>query len=159
MKQQGVLRSESGLTLMELIIVLAIIAIIGAILAPNFLTATDKARLKSDIQSAKVIQAAIELYEAEHSEALNKAGATDASTFQSNILSTLQQYDYLKASQSDGQTDKAYWAYDSAAQFVKVNITACSDKIKSDIYHSLTPAEQNFVMGSGAVSSSTTTQN
>ena len=52
----------SRFTLIELIIVIAIIAIIGAILIPSFLNTTDRARLRSDVQSARVLQNAMELY-------------------------------------------------------------------------------------------------
>jgi|GEM_PF-5692754 len=56
------MKNTKGLTLMELIVVLAIIVIIGAIAVPVFLLTTDRARLRADIQSARVIQQARELY-------------------------------------------------------------------------------------------------
>ena len=59
------MKKNKGFTLMELTIVLAILAIIAVILVPAFLTTTDRARLRSDIQSARVIQNAIDLYRLE----------------------------------------------------------------------------------------------
>ena len=58
-------KNMSGLTLMELVIVLAIVAIIGAIVAPNLFGITDRARLRSDIQSTIILQNALDLYRLE----------------------------------------------------------------------------------------------
>jgi prepilin-type N-terminal cleavage/methylation domain-containing protein len=59
------MKKTKGLTLIEITIVLAIIAIVAAILIPVFLQTTDRARLRGDIQSAEVIQNAIDLYRVE----------------------------------------------------------------------------------------------
>ena len=137
--QHGLKRDERGLTLMELIIVLAVIAIIGAILAPNFLSATDKARLKSDIESAGVIQTAIDTYNAEQSTPIA------SSDTMANIIKTLKDNGYLSAAaDSLPQTDKAVWVY-GAEGVVKLNIYECQPKIKGDVYNSLTAKEQSAV--------------
>ena len=139
--QLGFKRDERGFTLMELIIVLAVIAIIGAILAPNFLTATERARLKSDIQSARVIQTAIETYNAEQTTAL--APAADVKT---SILSSLTGKGYLsEASGLTPQTDDAIWTY-GADGIVKLNITGCDPKIRGDIYDALSDEEKGMVI-------------
>lgn len=67
------MKKTSGLTLMELTIVMAILVIIAAILVPLFLLSTDRARLRGDIASAHVIQNAMELYIVErgHSSVMN----------------------------------------------------------------------------------------
>lgn len=49
------INKKKGFTLIELIIVIAIIAILAAIAIPNFLSIQRKARVKSDIASAKTI--------------------------------------------------------------------------------------------------------
>ena len=59
------MKKNKGLTLMELTIVLALIVIVAAILIPLFLLTTDRARLRGDIQSARVIQNARDLYRVE----------------------------------------------------------------------------------------------
>ena len=58
-------KNKNGFTLIELIIVIAIMAILGAIAIPNFLNTSNKARLKADIQSAIVIDNAKNMYETE----------------------------------------------------------------------------------------------
>lgn len=55
-------KKNSGITLMELIIVLAIIAVITAIVAVNLFGTTDRARLRSDIQSTLVLRNAAEIF-------------------------------------------------------------------------------------------------
>ena len=138
--QHGFTRDERGLTLMELIIVLAVIAIIGAILAPNFLYATDKARIKSDIESARVIQAAIESYNAE------QAAPMPAGDVTGSIIPALAAKGYLSASDaSSPQTDAAVWVY-GADGAVKLDITACAPKIKGDVYNTLSDRDKMSVI-------------
>jgi len=136
------LKQEGGLTLMELIIVLAVIAIIGAILIPNFRSATDRTRLKSDIQSARVIQSAIEIYNSEQSTPLAPANDVRAS-----ILKALIEKGHLSPSADKSpQTDKAVWAY-GADGIVKLNISACEPKIKGEIFSTLSAEEQALITG------------
>ena len=55
-------KKTAGITLMELVVVLAIVAIIGAIVVPNFFGMTGIARLRADIQSTMVLDNAFQLY-------------------------------------------------------------------------------------------------
>jgi prepilin-type N-terminal cleavage/methylation domain-containing protein len=130
---------NTGLTLIELIIVLAVIAIIGAILIPNFLTQTDKARLKSDIHSARVIQNALELYNAEQSRPL-AAGDMEA------ILKELGEKGYINNVQAAIQTEGAKWELDQERGVI-VNITGSGDNIRGRAYQQLSEQEQPYVKG------------
>ncbi len=60
MKQNG------GFTLVELIIVIAILAVIAAIAVPNLLGAIDKSRYTTDVANAKRIAEAVQIYSAEN---------------------------------------------------------------------------------------------
>jgi len=59
------MKTNKGFSLMELTIVLAILAIIAVIIIPRFMNTTDRARLRGDVQSVRVIQNAMDLYQAE----------------------------------------------------------------------------------------------
>lgn len=135
-------KTEQGLTLVELIIVLAIVAIIGAILAPNFMTSTDKARLKSDVQSARVIYNAICLYDAEQSTPVSKTSMTV-------ILQALKEQGYLTTKEGDIQTPSAKWVYGAVdgESAVLVDVSACEEKIKIDAYSKLARQEMSYIMG------------
>jgi len=135
-----------GFTLLELLIALAILAIIAAILIPNFFAATDRARLRSDIQSARVIQNAIELYRAERGvvpDGVNPTGGGNMVT----ILETLTEAGFIRARDTDIQTEDADWIIDNHMVFV--DISASSDNVKS-IYASLSDAERELVVGGGS---------
>ena len=60
--------NESGLTLAELIITLAVVAIAGSLFATNFMNQSERNQLRSDIRSIQVIQSAVDLYNLEQSE-------------------------------------------------------------------------------------------
>lgn len=59
------IKKENGFTMIELIVVIALIAIISAILVPSFSEITKKSKIKTDINSLITIQNAVDLYEIE----------------------------------------------------------------------------------------------
>jgi len=129
-------KKTKGFTLLELIIVLAILAIIAIILIPNFFATTDRARLRSDIQSARVIHNAIVLYELERNT--NLEGAIDP------ILERLEDAGFLNASQGDIQSEGATWVL-IPGEGVMVNITASPAGVRN-AYESLPDTEQRMVI-------------
>jgi prepilin-type N-terminal cleavage/methylation domain-containing protein len=138
-------KNIKGLTLIELVMVLAVIAIIGAILIPSFLYTTDKARLKADVQSAKVIQNAIDLYRAERGRDVSGDTMTE-------ILKNLADDGYLKEGQLAIQTPEAVWAKD-ANMGVIVDIDKCNDEnIKKKAFNQLTELEKPYVKNGNVVS-------
>ncbi|MCL2664579.1 MAG: type II secretion system GspH family protein [Defluviitaleaceae bacterium] len=137
-------KKSDGLTLVELIIVLAVIAVIGAILIPNFINVTDKARLKSDTQSARVLQNAIDLYNAEQTAKLNTASGM------ASVISELDRLGYISEKNAVLQTDGAVWAYSAARGHVVVDISGCTgdnEHIRSKVFSQLNDAERAFVIG------------
>ena len=58
-------KNEKGFTMVELIIVIAILGIIGALLVPAYGTISAKARLTTDITTVKTLKRITESYKAE----------------------------------------------------------------------------------------------
>lgn len=59
-------KNKKGFTLIELIVVMAILGILSAILVPSFTHMTTKSRFNADLNTIKHVQTQIELYMAEH---------------------------------------------------------------------------------------------
>ena len=139
-KAQG--KSTSGFTLVELIIVLAIVAIIGAILIPNFLSTTDRARFRSDIQSARVLQNALELHNIE--QPIPIAPGTSIET----VLTTLNQRGYVDARRVAVQTHGAVFMLDSDGNILlNISGAAVSENVRTTLYSQLSRQERYYVFG------------
>jgi prepilin-type N-terminal cleavage/methylation domain-containing protein len=67
------LKNKRGFTLIELIVVLAVLAIILAIAVPRFIGIQKQARIDSDYSTGALIAKAAELYEAREEKAPNNA--------------------------------------------------------------------------------------
>ncbi|MCL2577861.1 MAG: prepilin-type N-terminal cleavage/methylation domain-containing protein [Defluviitaleaceae bacterium] len=138
------MKRTKGLTLMELTIVLAIIAIIAGILIPLFLLTTDRARLRGDIQSARVIQNAIELYIIERgSTTLMNGDDINA------IVTRLAETRYINQRNTRIQTNGATWVrhnHPTYGRLVMVDIggSDVTDEIHR-AYASLPEDEQVYV--------------
>lgn len=133
------LKDNKGITLIEIIIVLSIIVIISAILAPNLLNTTGRARIRSDIQSALVLQNTIDLYRIETGETLNLNN-----TNIEDILNTLVTNGYLSNQNGNiqPQTPGANWGINDG--IVKIDILNAS--IASEIINSLSQDEREMLI-------------
>jgi len=132
-------KPTKGFTLMELTIVLALLAIIAAILIPMFLITTDRARLRSDIQSARVIQNAIDLYRVERGREVQ--GGTNVTAIMQNLANA----GYLDLRNAEIQTQDAVWIRD-AERGVVVSIAASPDSVHR-AYANLPDSERQMVRG------------
>jgi len=132
-------KNSSGFTLIELIIVLAIVAIIGAILIPNFLNTTDRARLRSDIQTARVLQNALELHNIEQAVPITSG---DIET----IIRTLDERGYIDQRRVAVQTPGAAFTLSTGGNIV-LNIAGGGDNVRSTLYPQLSDQERRYVMG------------
>ena len=135
------MKSTKGFTLMELTIVLALLAIIAAVLIPLFLTTTDRARLRSDIQSARVIQNAMDLYRVERGRAVTGTNATE-------VMRNLELAGYLDLRNASPQTEGADWVrvVESNAVRIFVDISNSPESVQR-AYGNLTDVERAMVRG------------
>ena len=134
-------KSTKGFTLMELIIVLALLAIIAAILIPMFLNTTDRARLRSDIQSARVIQNAIDLHRVETGR--NVAGHPNVEIMMENLAEA----GYLDLRNATEQTEGARWVID---RYYRVSIDISESPQVRDLIENLSEADRQMVTGIGS---------
>ncbi|MDR0272263.1 MAG: prepilin-type N-terminal cleavage/methylation domain-containing protein [Clostridiales bacterium] len=130
-----------GLTLMELVIVLAIMVIVALILVPMFLLTTDRSRLRADIQSANVIQNAIDLHRIERRQSV--AGSPNVNTMVQNLADA----GYIDPRKVTIQTENAVWFLNNNS--VMVDITLSPDDVHR-AYASLSDDEKIFVRGGDA---------
>ena len=114
------LKAQSGFTMVELIIVVAIMGIIGAILVPQFSKTTEKAKITTDINSVKAIQRQIDRY---HAEFAKWPGNTPQT-----IMSELVLHNYIDASYVSGGnlevgTSGAQMIFDVTQNRVKLKVS------------------------------------
>ncbi len=114
--------NQKGFTLIELIVVIAIMGIIGAVLVPQFSTMSLRSRMSTDVSTAKTIQNQAEIYFAD-------MGAWPGSAAGS-IVSMLGSTSYLDPKYlSDSQTVKlqtsgATLTFDSASSILYIKVGA-----------------------------------
>lgn len=89
------LRNKKGFTLVELIIVIAILGILTAIAVPKFSGFTTKAKTGADTANIKTIQNAVHVYEAEKGE------YPDTATEMNDLINT-----YLNGEVPESKADK-----------------------------------------------------
>ena len=128
------MKNKSGFTLIELTVVLAILAIIAAILIPTFLITTDRARLRGDIQTARIIQNAIELYAVER-------GGLPAGADINAMIQTLITDGYLPNRNIRPQTQNANWVFDQTGR-VRIDIRGNISDGARRAFDNLTPEER-----------------
>lgn len=137
-------KEEKGFTMIELIIVIAIIAIIGAIIAPSFTKATTKSKIKADVASIREVNRQIALYMAEkgqypsgNSESTYSAAAT------SGGLKELENDGYLDKVPKP-QTKGLKFSYSESTGKAIIEGDTPNQDVK-DAVNNLTPEEKEFV--------------
>lgn len=96
-KEKGI-GSEKGFTMIELIIVIAIMGILSAILVPSFTQMTRKSRLRADISTIQQVQTQIDLYVAEHDGEYPTSDGTEPGdgALDSSVVKKLVDDQYLR---------------------------------------------------------------
>ncbi|MCL1935017.1 MAG: type II secretion system GspH family protein [Defluviitaleaceae bacterium] len=138
------LQKTNGLTLIELTIVLAIMAIIGAIVVPNFFNSTDRAKLRADVQSTILISNTFELYKIEKNTRNQRREYTNIA----DVLNILNYYGYFsnEISDRDLQTEGATWIlennkillslpHDNGTNNIRQLVSRLSDRERSILHN------------------------
>jgi type II secretion system protein G len=100
--------NERGFTLIEMMIVVAIIAILVAILVPNFMRARAQAQTAACEANLKEIATALELYQTDHEAYPDTPGATNATASDVNLGQ------YLRQTPIDPVNPTGYYQYQVA---------------------------------------------
>ncbi len=133
------LKNNLGVTLIELIVVMGIITILGAILMPNFVGMISKVRIKSDIESARVLNEIISLYEIERGNSLEDKDTKEIF----NILNKEGLLDIKNdKSEPNLQTDNAEWYFNRNNNLLVIKV----HNIKDSIFESLSKEEQKYII-------------
>ena len=81
-------RAHRGFTLIELMVVIAIIAILAAILIPNFMHARAQSQTSACVANEKQIATAVEEYAVDHNGSYGSSGAVNSTLLGAAYLNT-----------------------------------------------------------------------
>ena len=129
--------AKTGFTLIELTVVLAILAVLAAILVPTFLVSSDRARLRGDVQTARIIENAIALHRVELGR-MPPGNTTQA------IIDSLVDAGYLPRGNVKPQTQHASWDW-CQSNGLRVDIRQAQEGVR-DALKNLTDEEKMYVL-------------
>lgn len=116
--------NEKGFTMVELIIVVAIMGIIGALLVPSFLEMSRKAKLTTDVSTVKTLQRTIDAYNAQpQAEYITSQSTTS--------IEALLKSAKLLSSTVELQTGGSVKTSDGR---VRLNLDSSNSKVEASIY-------------------------
>lgn len=149
-------KNNKGFSLVELIVVIAIMAVLVGILAPTLIKYVDKSRRSTDVKNASEYMSAIQTYASDHEEMAGISGATIVLTTTGATVSD----DNIQAALVDaGLTSGAKDGGNSAMKLkskswgdVTISVTIGNDMQPSFTASNTTPGtnnEYNFATAAG----------
>lgn len=113
-------KDQQGFSLLELILVITVMAIIGAVIVPQFGTIATKARLTADITSLKTIQQQLDIYHLDTGK-MPVGSTTHNIGINEGAIEALCNHNYLDERYLDEnkfvlQTESAACKYDSTVE-------------------------------------------
>lgn len=117
-KKERKIQWNAGFTLVELIIVLAILSVLAAVAVPVFGNILERSREQADEATRSVVETAVEVYRAAEGTLPTVTGDTPEDKFNS-LVTLLQQESYLKKGVIKAQGQK-HFTYDDETGFVRL---------------------------------------
>ena len=123
MKAEKTLAQESGFTLIEVIVVIAILGIVSAALIPQLSLMSTRARLKTDVESMKVLQHQLDIYSIEYGD-LPANNLNDMVSIMVKQKYFNEQYIDMEHSTFILETKGAQVSFDPLSKCVKLKVTS-----------------------------------
>lgn len=120
-KFEQIKKNNKGFSLVELIVVIAIMIVLVAVLAPVFTKYVEQSRRATDVQNANTIASAILVDMANSDSATSTTDATEVVATDS-----IKSVPDVKGNVGDGK--KFYYEYDASANTVKVYVGNSTNK-------------------------------
>ena len=115
------MKNQKGFTLVEIMIVVAIIGLLAAIAIPNFVKARARAREPSEVQTMRVIASAYEQYVIEHNTEISTMGTRTIGPSGANNSQVAGPANYLKTAPRS--------VYDATGNFTVGNLSGALNQV------------------------------
>jgi prepilin-type N-terminal cleavage/methylation domain-containing protein len=140
MKRNGHACRQAGFTLIELLVAISIIAVLSAILLPNFMSARERARDAQKIQNLYAIKNALRLYYNDHQSYSSCLVGTASTCLNTDLVS------YLPGIAGIGYTYATVDPYDSFELTVGLESGAGEDDKNSQVVCGFGPGTDKLFM-------------